>query len=71
MIQIINISEARNTLSSLVKKINKTQMPIIIVQDSKPAVVVYPYKQIQTDRAKEKEFQQEFEALLASGKRLF
>lgn len=43
MLQIINISEARNNLSKLVKKVKETQEPIVIVQDSDPAAVIYPY----------------------------
>lgn len=46
MLQIINISEARNNLSKLVKKVKETKQPIVIVQDSNPAVVIYPYNKI-------------------------
>lgn len=45
MLQIINISQARTNLSQLVKKIQETKRPVVIVQDSTPVVVVYPYDQ--------------------------
>lgn len=45
MLQIINISQARNNLASMVKKVKETKEPLVIVQDSKPVVVMYPYEQ--------------------------
>lgn len=45
MVQIINISQARSTLSALVQQVAKTKRPVVIVQDSIPSVVLYPYSQ--------------------------
>lgn len=45
MLQIINISEARNNLAKVVKNIKKTGKSVIIVQDSKPMVVLSPYEE--------------------------
>ncbi len=43
MLQIINISQARSNLSSLLKQIKDTNESVIIVQDSKPVVIISPY----------------------------
>ncbi len=45
MLQVINISEARNNLAALVKSVKETKESVIIVQDSKPVVVISPYKE--------------------------
>ena len=45
MLQIINISKARNNLAALVKSVNKTKESVVIVQDSKPVVVLSPYEE--------------------------
>lgn len=71
MLQIISISEARTNLAKLVQKINDTQKPVIIVQDSTPIVVVYPYTQIIKNDEEEALFQAQFQDLLSQGKQLF
>lgn len=71
MLQIISISEARTNLAKLVQKINDTQKPVVIVQDSTPAVVVYPYAQIMKNDEEEALFQAQFQDLLLQGKELF
>lgn len=71
MLQIISISEARTNLAKLVQKINDTQKPVVIVQDSTPAVVVYPYTQIIKNDEEEALFQAQFQDLLLQGKKLF
>ena len=43
MVQIISISEARNTLPSLIKQIERTNTSIVIVRGSKPSAVLKPY----------------------------
>ena len=43
MVQIISISEARNTLPSLIKQIVKTNKPVIIVRGSKPSAILTAY----------------------------
>ena len=45
MLQIINISKVRNNLATIVKSVKETKEPVIIVQDSKPVVVLSPYKE--------------------------
>lgn len=46
MLQIINISEARENLSDLVKQVSRTKKPVIIIRDSIPSVILYPYQEV-------------------------
>lgn len=50
MLQIINISEARNNLAKVVKNVKESGKPVIIIQDSKPVVVISAYEE---DKKKE------------------
>lgn len=43
MLQMINISEARNNLAKVVKNIKESGKSVIIIQDSKPVVMISPY----------------------------
>lgn len=52
MLQIINISQARNNLATVVKNVKETGEPVVIVQDSNPAVVLYPYNEIAEKESK-------------------
>ncbi len=71
MIQIVSISEARNNLAKLVQKIKKTKEPIIIVQDSSPSVILYPYDEAFKNEKKQQQlFQIRFENLLSEGKKI-
>jgi prevent-host-death family protein len=72
MIQIINISQARNNLAKLIDKVKETKKPVVIVQDSKPAVVIYPYEEIlKNEEDKEELFEAQFQELLGQGKKIF
>jgi len=46
MLQIINITAARNDFANLIQKIKTTKEPVVVVQDSIPSVVIYPYDEI-------------------------
>lgn len=71
MMQIVSISEARNNLAKLIQQIKKTKEPIVIVQDSSPSVVLYPYDEaLENERKKQQLFQMQFENLLAEGGKL-
>ncbi|HRN69550.1 MAG TPA: type II toxin-antitoxin system Phd/YefM family antitoxin [Candidatus Woesebacteria bacterium] len=71
MLQIINITEARNNLAKLIKKVKETKEPVIIVQDSSPSVVIYPYDEaFAAEQKKQKQFQEQFELLLKEGNKL-
>lgn len=71
MLQIISISKARSNLAKLVQEVNDSQQPVVIVQDSTPSVVLYPYNQIMKNEEKEALFQAQFQDLLIQGKQLF
>lgn len=72
MVQIVNVSQARSNLSKLLKKVNQTKKPVIILQDSTPSAVIYPYDQVEKqEQLKEKLFELEFERMLEEGKRTF
>lgn len=72
MLQIINISSARNNLAKLIKSVSESKKPVVIVQDSKPAVVVYPYEEVFKREAEEnQQFEAEFNDLLKQGKKIF
>lgn len=45
MLQLINISEARAKLSDLVKQVVETKNPVIIIRESVPSVILYPYRE--------------------------
>ncbi len=62
MVQIINITDARNNLAKLIEKIKATKEPVVIVQDSNPSVVVYPYDQL---------FQLKFKEIFREGEKKF
>lgn len=72
MLQIISITNARNNLGKLVQKIKTTKEPIIIVQDSTPSVVIYPYDEI-TKREEERDqfFQLKFQEIFREGEKSF
>lgn len=44
MVQTFSISEARKKLSQVVDQVLETNKPVLIIRDSVPSVMVYPYK---------------------------
>ncbi|MBI2613278.1 MAG: type II toxin-antitoxin system Phd/YefM family antitoxin [Candidatus Levybacteria bacterium] len=62
MLQIISITDARNSLAKLIEQIKATKEPVVIVQDSNPSVVVYPYDQL---------FQLKFKEIFREGEKKF
>lgn len=72
MQQIVNITQARNNLAKLVEKVKTTKQPVVIVQDSFPSVVVYPYDEaLKNEQRKEALFKRDLEDLLREGKKAF
>lgn len=72
MIQIVNITEARNNLAKLINKVELTKQPIVIVQDSSPSVVIYPYTEIiKQEEEKDRLFKLKFQEIFAQGKKSF
>lgn len=51
MLNVINITQARQNLSQLIDEIVATQQPRILIRESRPEAVIVPYNQY----AKEKE----------------
>ncbi|MBI1982077.1 MAG: type II toxin-antitoxin system Phd/YefM family antitoxin [Candidatus Levybacteria bacterium] len=72
MLQIINITDARNNLAKLIEKIKATKEPVVIVQDSDPSVVVYPYDEIvKREEEKNQLFQLKFQQIFREGEKKF
>lgn len=72
MLQILSISEARNNFAKLIKKVKETKRPVVIVQDSSPSVVLYPYDEVIKDiEKKDALFEAEFQTIVAEGKKAF
>lgn len=71
MLRIISITEARSNLAKVIQKVKETKEPVIIVQDSSPSVVIYPYDEaFEAEREKQRLFQAQFQSLLSEGKKL-
>lgn len=66
MQQMVNITQARNGLSSLVSQVAATLNPVIIVRDSKPEAVLVPYSSVLREQGR---WRQKWEELLADGKK--
>lgn len=72
MLQIISISDARNNLSKLIQQVKDTKKPVVIVQDSTPSVVMYPYDEVtKWDDEKDQLFQMKFQKMFQEGEKAF
>ena len=72
MLQIVNITDARNNLAKLIEKIKDDNKPVIIVQDSTPSVVIYPYEDlVKREKDNEELFQLRFQEVIKAGKKAF
>ena len=72
MLQIINITDARSNLGKLIQKIKTTKEPIVIIQDSTPSVVIYPYDDIaKREEEREQLFQLKFQKIFREGEKSF
>lgn len=72
MLQILNITQTRNNLSSIVSRVASEKKEVIIIRDSQPEAVLIPYseyilRQEHADRA----WRLRFEQVLAQGKQSF
>lgn len=69
MIQIVSITEARKNLAKLVQQVKDSKKPIVVVQDSTPSIVLYPYDEaFENEKKKQELFQIRFSKLLDEGK---
>lgn len=72
MLQIVSITDARNNLAKLIDKIQATKQPVVIVQDSSPSVVIYPYNEMaKQEEEKDELFKLKFQEIFAEGKKSF
>jgi prevent-host-death family protein len=72
MLQIVNITDARNNLAKLIKRIRVTKEPVVLIQDSIPSVVLYPYDEIRKqEEESNKLFKLKFDAVFKEGKKSF
>jgi len=68
MLNIINLSQARNNLSKLIDEVFTQKKTYILIRDSIPQAVIIPYDQYQKNEAR---WQSEVERLMDKGKRAF
>ncbi len=70
MLQIVSVTDARNNLGKLIQKVKTTKEPIVIVQDSSPSVVIYPYNEIKKqEEEKNQLFKLKFQEIVSEGKK--
>lgn len=68
MLNVINITQARQNLSQLIDEIIATQQPRVLIRESRPEAVIMPYNQY----AKEKEnWSREFMRLKTEARKQF
>ena len=72
MLQIINITDARNNLAKLIQKVKTTGKPVVIVQDSTPSAVLYPYDELmKKEGERDQLFQLRFQQIFQDGRKAF
>lgn len=72
MLQIINITDARNNLAKLIERIKTTKEPVVIIQDSNPSAVVYPYDEMaKREEERNQLFQLKFQKIFTEGEKKF
>ncbi len=72
MLQIINVTDARKNFAKLIESVKSSKKPVIVIQDSSPSVVIYPYEEIVKKEAEQDQlFQMQFERLFAQGRKSF
>jgi len=72
MLQIINITDARNNLAKLIRKVKTSKKPVVIVQDSAPSVVIYPYDELmKKEEQQDQLFQLRFRQIFKNSEKAF
>jgi prevent-host-death family protein len=72
MVQLTNVSQARKNLAKLLKQVNTTKKPVVIIQDSTPAAILYPYEEaIKKEEQKNQLFQLQFQQMYNEGEKAF
>lgn len=68
MLNLVNVTQARNNLSKLIEEVFVAQKTYVVVRDSIPQAVIIPYPEYQS---KEEKWQEEVEKLMKKGKNIF
>ena len=68
MLNLVNITQARNNLSRLIDEVFTRKKTYILLRDSIPQAVIIPYDSY---KLQEEEWQKEMERLMNKGKKLF
>lgn len=68
MLNVINITQARQNLSQLIDEIVATQQPRILIRESMPQAVIVPYEQYLQSEA---DWTREFDASVARTRKNF
>ncbi|MEK7504603.1 MAG: type II toxin-antitoxin system Phd/YefM family antitoxin [Patescibacteria group bacterium] len=69
MTQIMSVTDVRKNLSQLVRQVANGGKQIVIVTDSAPKAVLFPYEDFQRlEEASVKAWQTDFDVLLKAGK---
>ncbi len=68
MLNVINITQARQNLSQLIDEIVATQQPKILIRESMPQAVIIPYEQYARN---EENWKQEFKKRTLSARKSF
>lgn len=72
MLQIVSITDARNNLAKLIDKVQVSKQPVVIVQDSSPSAVIYPYDEIvKQEEERDRLFRLKFQEIFNAGKKSF
>ena len=72
MLQIVSITDARNSFAKLIEKIKSTKKPVVVVQDSAPSVVIYPYDEVvKRDEERDQLFELRFREIFQKGEEAF
>lgn len=68
MNSLINITQARSNLSSIIDEVVKKGKKFILIRDSIPQAVIIPYEEV---LEKEKNWQEEVKKMMIQGKKRF
>lgn len=68
MLNLVNITQARNNLSKLINEVVTEKKSVILIRESTPQAVIIPYELF---RQEEKEWKEEFEKVMVSARKQF
>ena len=72
MLQLINVSQVRNNISQILDDLAARQQPVVIIRDSQPAALLYPYEKArEAEEARERVWQTNFEQAVAASRQAF